>query len=70
MNSHRNARTTPFSRALIVARRQSGEAVETIAALSLNNFRDIFTKFGVLILLCGNGIGSAQVMSAVCATEG
>ena len=32
MNSHENARTTPFSRALIVERRQSGEPVETIAA--------------------------------------
>lgn len=32
MNSHESARTTPFSRALIVERRQSGEPVETIAA--------------------------------------
>ncbi|BDW99222.1 transposase [Maricaulis maris] len=32
MNSHRNARTTPFSRALIVERRLSGESVEVIAA--------------------------------------
>ena len=32
MNSHKNARTTPFARALIVERRQSGEGVDMIAA--------------------------------------
>jgi DNA-binding transcriptional regulator YiaG len=32
MNSHKNARTTPFSRALTVERRQSGESVDMIAA--------------------------------------
>jgi transposase InsO family protein len=31
MNSHKNARTTPFARALIVERRQSGESVDMIA---------------------------------------
>ncbi len=31
MNSHRNAGTTPFSRALIVEHRLSGESVDVIA---------------------------------------
>ena len=32
MNSHRNARTTPYSRALIVERHAGGETVAAIAA--------------------------------------
>jgi len=32
MNSHRNARTTPYARALIVERRRAGEPVAAIAA--------------------------------------
>jgi transposase InsO family protein len=32
MNAHRNARTTPYARALIVERRQAGEPVASIAA--------------------------------------
>ena len=31
MNSHRNARTTPYSRALIVERHAGGETVAAIA---------------------------------------
>lgn len=42
MNSHRNARTTPFSRALIVEPLQSGEPVEVSAAAFGISIRTVY----------------------------
>lgn len=54
MNVHRNARTTPYARALIVERHAAGEPVSAIASAFGISVRRVWS--GQLTRGCDNGV--------------